>query len=374
MATNVEENVYTRLGARPVINAGGNTTVWGGSTPSPVITRAMEDAAKSFVEMEELLETSGARIADLLGAEAAYATAGCYAALVLSTAACITGSDPEKAAQLPDMTGLKSEVVLQQRQRYSYDRAYTIPGSTLVLAGDDAGTTADQLKSAIGPDTAAVAFLVKADRDDSLVGLEETVDIAHARGVPVIADAAAQIYPIDYLRRNAQAADLVCFGGKYMGAPHSVGFVCGKKDMIEAVTAHGFIGPRPFGRGMKADRQEIVGLVTALEEWLNTDHEERMVRYGVRFSAIERAVQGVSGVKETTVVPTNNFVGLMLHLALNTDKLGKTATDVFNELLETAPRIRLAVEGEDTLTVNVHTLNEGEEHIIADRLRDLLDV
>ncbi len=374
MATNGEENVYTRLGARPVINAGGNTTVWGGSTPSPVVMQAMEEAGKSFVEMEELLETSGARIADLLGAEAAYATAGCYAALVLSTAACITGNDPEKAAQLPDMTGLKSEVVLQQRQRYSYDRAYTVPGSKLVLAGDDDGTTADQLGSAIGPDTAAVAFLVKADRDDSVVGLEETVDIAHARGVPVIADAAAQIYPIDYLRRNAQSADLVCFGGKYMGAPHSIGFVCGKKDMIEAVTAHGFIGARPFGRGMKADRQEIVGLVTALEEWVNTDHEERLVRYGVRFSAIERAVQGVSGVKETRVVPTNNFVGLMLHLALNTDKLGKTATDVFNELLDTTPRIRLAVEGEDTLTVNVHTLNEGEEHIIADRLRDLLDV
>ena len=374
MANDGEENVYTRLGARPVINAGGNTTVWGGSTPSPVVMQAMDEAGRSFVEMEELLETSGARIADLLGAEAAYATAGCYAALVLSTAACITGNDPEKAAQLPDMTGLKSEVVLQQRQRYGYDRAYSVPGSKLVLAGDGDGTTADQLQSAIGPDTAAVAFLVNADPDDSVVGLEETVDIAHARGVPVIADAAAQIYPIDYLRRNAQGADLVCFGGKYMGAPHSIGFVCGKKDMIEAVTAHGFIGPRPFGRGMKADRQEIIGLVTALEEWLNTDHEERLVRYGVRFSAIERAVQGVSGVRETRVVQTNNFVGLMLHLALNTDKLGKTATDVFNELLETTPRIRLAVEGEDTLTVNVHTLNEGEEHIIAERLRVVLDV
>ena len=98
MEDNGEENVYTRLGARPVINAGGNTTVWGGSTPSPVVMKAMEDAGKSFVEMEELLEASGARIADLLGAEAAYAAAGCYAALVLSTAACITGNDPEKAA------------------------------------------------------------------------------------------------------------------------------------------------------------------------------------------------------------------------------------------------------------------------------------
>ena len=324
--------------------------------------------------MEELLETSGARIADLLGAEAAYATAGCYAALVLSTAACITGNDPEKAAQLPDMTGLKSEIVLQQRQRYAYDRAYTVPGSKLVLVGDDEGSTADQLESAIGPDTAAVAFLIQADRDDSVVGLEDTVDIAHARGVPVIADAAAQIYPLDYFRRNAQSADLVCFGGKYMGAPHSIGFVCGKKGMIESVTAHGFIGPRPFGRGMKVDRQEIIGLVTALEAWLDTDHEERLVRYGVRFSAIERAVRGVSGVKGTKVVPTNSYYGLLLHVVLDTGELGKTASDVLDELLDGTPRIRLDAEGDDTLTVNVHTLNEGEEDVIADRLRDILDV
>jgi L-seryl-tRNA(Ser) seleniumtransferase len=190
----------------------------------------------------------------------------------------------------------------------------------------------------------------------------------------VIADAAAQIYPLDFLRRNAQSADLVCFGGKYMGAPHSMGFVCGKRDMIEAVTAHGFIGPTPFGRAMKVDRQEIVGLVAAIEAWVNTDHEERLLQYGVRFGAIEDAVKGVSGVKETKVVPVSNFVGLMLHVVLDTAKLGKSANDVFEELLDGSPRIRTAVEGDDTITVNVHTLNEGEENVIADRLRELLDV
>ena len=369
-----EGNVYTRLGARPVINAGGNTTVWGGSTPSPVVMQAMLDASLSFVAMEELLETSGARIADLLGVEDAYVTAGCYAALVLSTAACITGNDPEKAGQLPDTTGMKSEVVLQQKQRYGYDRAYTIPGSKLVLVGDEEGSTSEQLEKAIGPDTAAVAFLIRADEDDSVVSLEDTVDIAHARGVPVIADGAAQIYPLDYFRRNAQSADLVCFGGKYMGAPQSTGFVCGSKDMIEAVTAHGFIGARPLGRGMKVDRQEIIGLVTAVEAWIDTDHEARLVGYGVRFSAIERAMEGVSGVKETKVVPTTSFYGLLLNVVLDTGMLGKTADVVMDELLDGTPRIRVAAEGDDTLTVNVHTLNEGEEQVIADRLREILNV
>ena len=258
MTGSSEGNIYERLGARPVINAGGNTTVWGGSTPSPSVMRAMEEAGRGFVEMEELLEASGARIADLLDVEGAYVTAGCYAALVLSTAACITGNDADKAAQLPDTTGLKSEIVLQGTQRYGYDRAYAIAGSKLVIAGSEDGCTPEELEAAIGDDTAAVAFLVRPP-DEGSVSLGDTVEMAHARGVPVIADCAAQIYPLDYLRRNAQSADLVCFGGKYMGAPQSTGFLCGKKELVQAAAAHGFIGPRPLGRAMKIDRRRSSG-------------------------------------------------------------------------------------------------------------------
>ena len=372
MTSDSARSIYERIGARPVINAGGNTTTWGGSTPSPSVMRAMEEAGNSFVEMEELLETSGAHLADLLDVEAAYVTAGCYAALVLSTAACMTGNDPEKAAQLPDTTGLKDEIVLQENQRYGYDRAYTVAGSKLVLAGNADGCTREELERAIGPNTAAVAYLIRAE-NDSAVSLEDTVEMAHSHGIPVIADAAAQIYPLDYLRTNAQSADLVCFGGKYMGAPHSAGFLCGRREMVQAAAAHGFIGPRPLGRGMKMDRQEIAGLVVALEDWLNADHEERLVSYGARFSVIERGLQGASGVKEAKVVPVDSFVGLLLHVILDTEKLGRSAQDVAGELLDGTPRIRLgAVEGDDTLVVNVHTLNEGEEHAIADRMRQIL--
>ena len=122
----MSKNVYERIGARPVINAGGNTTLWGGSTPSPEVMQAMLEAGESFVEMEEVLAASGDHLAKLLGVEAAYPTAGCYAALVLSTAACLTGNNPDKMEQLPDTTGMKDEIVLQQCQRYGYDRAYTV--------------------------------------------------------------------------------------------------------------------------------------------------------------------------------------------------------------------------------------------------------
>ena len=372
MTGNGDNGIYAKIGARPVINAGGNTTIWGGSTPSVSVMRAMEEAGGNFVEMEELLETTGARIADLLDVEAAYVTAGCYAALVLSTAACMTGNDPEKAAQLPDTTGLKHEIVLQENQRYSYDRAYTVAGSTLVLAGNADGCSREELESAIGPHTAAVAYLVRPE-NDLAVSLKDTMEIARFHGIPVIADGAAQIYPLDYFRENAQSADLVCFGGKYMGAPHSTGFLCGRKDLVQAAASHGFIGPRPLGRGMKIDRQEIVGLVVAVEDWLSTDHEERLVSYGSRFSVIERGLEGASGVREAKVVPVDNFVGLLLHVVLDTERLGKSAEDIAGELLDGTPRIRLGpVEGDDTLVINVHTLNEGEEQAIAERMKELL--
>ncbi len=158
-----------------------------------------------------------------------------------------------------------------------------------------------------------------------------------------------------------------------MGAPHSTGFLCGKKAMVQAAAAHGFIGPRPLGRGMKLDRQEIVGLVVAVEDWVAMDHEERLIRYGAKFSVIERSLEGASAVKETKVAPVNNFVGLLLHVVIDTDKLGKNAQDVAQELLDGSPRIRLGeVEGNDTLVINVHTLNEGEEQTIADRMREIL--
>ena len=146
--------------------------------------------------------------------------------------------------------------MLQETQRYGYDRAYTVAGSKLVLAGNADGCTRTELESAIGPNTAAVAYLIRAG-NEAAVSLEDTVEIAHSHGIPVIADAAAQIYPLDYLRRNAQSADLVCFGGKYMGAPHSAGFLCGRKDMVQAAAAHGFIGPRPLGRGMKMGTDRV---------------------------------------------------------------------------------------------------------------------
>ena len=363
-------NVYRRLGTRPVINATGNQTVRGGSTPSAAVREAMQEADASFVEMEELLEQSGAHIASYLGVEAAYVTAGCYAALVLCSATVMTGNDPEKSTQLPDTTGMKNEIILQQKQRYGYDRAYTVPGSKLVIVGDDDGCTPMQLENAIGPNTAGIAYLIQPDQGNA-VPLEQVVEIAHAHDVLVIADGAAQIHPIDYFRQNAQSADLVCFGGKYFNAPHSTGFACGKKELIETVAAHGFIGPRPIGRGMKVDRQEIIGLVTAIDLWFATDHEKRSREQDARYAAISEGLDGIEHVS-TEVVYSHSHTLSSLHVTFDVESLGKNAQQVADGLDAGTPRIRVAPHGQDALTINAYTLNEGEEYIIASALRSQL--
>jgi L-seryl-tRNA(Ser) seleniumtransferase len=376
MTTTGKGSVYAKLGVRPIINAQGNRTVMGGSAPTPEVARAMEDAADVYVEMEELLERSGEFIAELLGVEAAYVTSGCSAALALSTAACMTGRDTDLISRLPNTTGMKNEVVLQKAQQYTYDRSFTIPGATLVRPGDEDGCTREQLESAIGPQTAAVAYLISANESDSIVHLEDVVAMAHARGIPVIADAAARIYPLDYFRGNAQSADLVCFGAKYIGAPQSAGFVCGKKDLIDAVVDQGFIGfqtggGHAFGRPMKLDKQEIIGVVTAIEQWFTMNHEDRLIGYEERLSVIKDELKGVAGV-ESDLEQVDQYYVTSLGVKIDTETVGKTAQDVADELDAGSPRIWVTVVGKNTISVNSHTLNEGEHEIVAARLKTAL--
>ena len=368
--------IYEKLGVRPVINALSNQTVLGGSTPPPAVREAMEEASLQWVEMRELLEKAGEYIADVLGAEAAYVTSGCAAALTLSTAACMAGTDRDKIGRLPDTTGMKNEVLIQRKHRYGFDRCYTLSGAKLVEVGTESGCTPDQLEEAIGPNTAAVAYYALPDWDSSVVSLEDAVRVAHGRKVPVIVDAASQIYPLEYFRTTAQAADLVCFGAKYFGAPHSSGVVCGSQALVEATVAQGFIayhhdGGRAFGRPMKLDRQEVVGVVAALDGWFSMNHEDRFLAYDRRMSAIQQGIAGVLNVR-ARVVEHKRFFGSTLHVVMDTGALGRTAQQAADELEAGSPRVLVGVEGDDTLTVNVHTLNEGDEKIIADRLKDVL--
>ena len=366
-------DVYGSMGVRVVINAQGNRTVLGGSAPVPEVVEAMEAVNSTYVEMRELLERSGDYIADLLGVEAAYVTSGCSAALAFSAAACMTGRDLDKIAQLPDTSGMRNQIIIQKAQRYSYDRSYTVPGAQLIEAGDEDSCSKEQLQRMIGPETAAIAYLVSPVDNDKILSLEETVDIAQTAGIPSIADAAAQIYPLDYLRRNAQSADLVCFGAKYLGAPQSSGFVCGKKELVDAASDHGFIAfqnndGRSFGRPMKLDKQEIVGVVAAIDRWLTMNHEDRLLGYEEQLTTVEEELESVPGVA-TSLEHVPQYFGSTLNVTFDFQTVGKTAQDISEELDGGNPRIWVVVVDDQTIAINAHALNEGEELIVADGIR-----
>ena len=368
-------NVYERLGVRRVINAWGVATELGGWTPSRKVMQAMERANDATVEMQDLLENSGEFIADILGVEAAYVTSGGAAAQALSIAACMAGEDPQKIARLPDTAGMKDEVVIQARNRYMFDRCYTLTGAALVEAGDGGGTSESDLRDVIGPRTAAVAYYIQPPIDDAIVSLEDTVTIARSRGVPAVADACSQIYPLDYFRRCAQSADLVTFGAKYMGAPHSAGFVCGKRELIDAVSAQSFVsyhydGGKAVGRAMKIDRHEIIGVVTAIEDWFTMDHEERILEYEARFADIAEAVQDLEGVA-TRRTEIHHYVPYVMVIDVDESIVGKSAADIRAELDSGNPRIWVdAVDG--SLRVVVNCMTNEETRVVADRLRQAL--
>jgi seryl-tRNA(Sec) selenium transferase len=275
---------------------------------------------------------------------------------------------------------MKREFVIQNRHRYGFDPLYTVSGGKLVEAGDRDGCTKEQLDAAIGPRTAAVVYQVRPDWDESLVSLEDAVDIAHRHKVPVIADAASQVYPLDYMVGNARAADLVCFGGKYIRSETDTGFVCGKADYIEAVKANGFIpfetgpaGSHGLGRGMKVAHGAIVGMAVAVEEWLSTDHDKVIRRYERRLTTIARALAGIRGV-HPELVRYEHFVHIYLFVRFDTQILGKTSQQIAAELDGGSPRIKILTSGRDALQIGPDGLNDGEEYIVAYRLREVLEV
>src|SRR2546421_7923189 len=326
MSTVTSTNVYEQLGITPVINARGNNTVLGGSTPSARVRRAMQDVERYYVDMQQLLERSGEVIAGLLHAEAAYVTPGAAAALALGAAACIAGADPEKMARLPDTTGMANNVLIQAGHRYHYERAVTVPGGRLVEVGDAHATSAAQLEAALGQNVAAVLFPAHLDGKPGTLSLAEVIDVAHAKGVPVVVDAAGRVYPLDKFRSYARnGADLVAFGAKYIGALNASGILCGRKDLVDAAAQHGFIGfettawEKSFGRPLKLDRQTIVAVVTALQEWLETDHHARVAGYEKRLDAMRSELDGAPGVS-SSIVKGNGPAPRVLRLEIDPAK------------------------------------------------------
>ncbi|MCS5666454.1 MAG: aminotransferase class V-fold PLP-dependent enzyme [Dehalococcoidia bacterium] len=379
MATTDWGSIYKELGATPVINATGSVTMLGGSTPAPEVKEAMERAEGAYIPLMELEEKAGAAIANMVNGPAAYITSGAGSALTLATAACMAGDDDAKIQQLPDTTGMKNEVLIQERQRYWYDRCLELAGAKLVMFGNAEGTTRKDLEDAIGPNTAAVHYYAVAQEPDrQALSLEDTIEIAHDKGVPVLVDAAGQIYPLDlfgsYVRMGA---DFQCTAAKYMSSPQSTGLAFGSEDMIRKLALQSFVSYegrriRGVGRPQKVDRQEMVGAVAAVRRWMTMNHEERLAETETKCRNMLDPLQGIPGV---TVELLDNIIGHQPYgvtLEVDSSVTGISAHDVVDLLKAGDPPIWTRVrEGDTGIVLHAFGLNEGEDKIVGQRIAAL---
>ena len=280
-------SVYEALGVREVISCRGPSTVIGNSLVRPEVLEVMAEASKASVDMSELLAAAGRRVATLTGAEAAYVTSGAAAALLLSTAACVTGKDPAKIARIPDTRGMKNEVVMHTLQRMDFDHAIRTAGVTIVEIGNFHAVSAWELESAINPNTAAAVYVVGL-YPDACLPPETVMEVAHRAAVPVIVDCQALPPASNLTKFTKMGADLVCFSGsKALRGPGGSGIILGRKDLIEACALNSTPFHNTIGRPLKIGKEEVVGLVKALELYVARDHEadrrewERSAQYVV---------------------------------------------------------------------------------------------
>ena len=369
-------NIYRKLGIRELINAEGTITSLGGCVMEPAVVAAMAEAAKSFVDLNQLLAKAGQHVAKLLGVEAAYMTSGAAAGLTLSTAACITGVDPAKIRQLPDLRTIeKNEVLIQKSHRNGYDHAVRQTGVKVVEFGLIKETDPWEMRSAINVKTAAVVHFLEFE-DHRNLSLPEVIAIAKEKEIPVIVDATAELPPLDNLSRFFQmGADLTVFsGGKDIGGPQSSGLIVGRRDLIACCALNA--NPHySIGRGMKAGKEEIAGLVRAVELYLQQDFaaEEQMWEDMVAF--IVASLADVPGLDARRVSPAEPGVqpNWIPRVYLDWDQkiIPWDKGEVKLRLLQANPGI--AVGNTSTgLFVNPQTLLPGQEKIVAQRLRDVL--
>ena len=366
--------LYARLGVKTFINAYGTLTTLSGTLMWPEVSKAMEEASKQFVQIHDLQAQVGRRLAELTGAEAAFVTAGASAALCLATCAVTAGDDPMKIDRLPDLTGMKSEIIIQKAHRNSYDHAFRMVGVTLVEV-----ETADDIRRAINPKTAALAMVLSHNSLGHKVELEEMVALAHAAGLPLILDAAAETPPAENLRKFTKiGADLVAFsGGKNLRGPQCSGMLLGRKDLIQKAYANSAPHNR-FARIAKVGKEEIVGLLTAVELYLERDHAAERKEY---HAMLDRAARRLAGVPTVfTELITNDDYSHSPRLSVQWDeaKLGVTLDQMMERLINGEPAIvatdmtKYRPNWKRGIGIFPYNLRPGEEIIVADRVREIL--
>jgi uncharacterized pyridoxal phosphate-dependent enzyme len=366
-----KRDVFRELGLRTFINAAGTYTAMTASLMPEEVMEVMQAASKEFVMLDEVQDKVGEKIAHLCHAEAATVTSGCWSALVLGTAGVLTGPDPKKIAQLPHLqyTGMKSEVIVQKSHNVGYVHALTNTGVFIVEV-----ETREELEKAINEPTAMLWFL-NYNAPLGKIQHEEWVEVGRKHGIPTMIDMAADVPPAENLwKYNDLGFDLVCVsGGKALRGPQSAGILMGRKDLIAAARLHAPPRGGNIGRGMKVNKEEVLGMYVALEKYINQDHAKEWKEWEARVGHVEKALQKVAGVQTEAFVPpiANHTPSLRISWDPATVKL--TTKDLQEKLRQGSPSIEV-VSGEtkNSISITVFMLKPGQEKVVAKRIAEEL--
>jgi L-seryl-tRNA(Ser) seleniumtransferase len=362
-----KRNILKELGIRTFINAAGTYTAMTASLMHDEVVETIKQSAKQFAMLDEVQDKVGEKIAELCHAEAATVTAGCWSALVLGTAGVLTGMDMKKVAQLPNVTGMKAEVIVQKGHNIGYVHALTNTGAKIIEI-----ETVQELEKAINEKTAMMWFL-NSNAPMGKIQHEEWVAIAKKYKIPTMIDMAADVPPVSNLwKYNELGFDLVCIsGGKAMCGPQSAGILMGRKDLIAAARLSAPPRGGNIGRGMKVNKEEIVGMYVALEKYINQDHDAEWKMWESKIDSIKTAVNSVEGVTtEISVPPIANHTPL-LFIKWDESKVKTNNKDLMLKLRNGSPSIEVMANGTG-INITVFMLQEGEEKIVAKRVREEL--
>ena len=367
--------IFDDLGLTRVINGRSWVTILGGSRMPSEVQAAMVEAADTFIDYNELQIRAGKRIAIHTGAEAGLIVAGAAAGLLVQAAACIAGSDPDRILQLPDTTGMKNEILIYPNHITGYAICYKGAGAKLKEWGTDEGKLSDQLDASINDNTAAVAYVFGPTLHCDLP-LPEVVNIAHSKNVPVIVDAAAMLPPVSNLTKYIdEGADMVTFsGGKGVRGPQSTGILAGRTDLVEAARLN--MSPHAsVGRAAKVAKEEIAGLLAALQRFVSIDHEEEWSTWRKWSEIIINAVDGFEGIQAVIEDGNPNRQGPTAVLYFKETWNGPQPVDIQSRLTEGSPSIHVGIGhpnrpnmGQE-ISITPVALEEGEAQIIADALK-----
>lgn len=360
---------YRAIGVKPVINARGTFTIISGSQSLPEVKRAMEAASRNYVHLDELMEGAGRRLAELTKAEWGMITAGCAAAMTHCTAACIAGMNPERMQKLPDLTGLKNEVIIPAYSRNVYDHAIRMLGVKIVEPKD-----MKELEAAFNERTAMV-YILAGPGDEGPLGTAAVSAVAKRHNVPLLVDAAAEGLSIPNIHLQRGATVVAYSGGKALRGPQAAGLLLGEKSLIQAA----WLNSAPhhaFGRSLKVGKEEIMGMLAAVEAWTKRDHEAEYKNWESWLDNISKRVKSIDGVT-TNIRQPQGLSNKTPTLVVQWDaaKLGITGQEASKALLDSEPRIVLGGASGNrpgnmasSLSITPWMMMPGDDKIVADRL------